>query len=243
MRMLQRVFPSFTLVMTNRSESPALPDYYRSTRQEVYGPHVRNQASAIAFDAVRALDARNDIYDYRCSDYLLPDISEEGGSDDDIELDSVIYSLKEEDFDFTYSPLRGFINGDTDALGWVLSVPCSYDWKRADACSDNDELRGPELAFACGIYIGDSDLVPSCPYPGKRKLPALCSSRNRIDPFKSSASESDNAKDLELSAWLEGEGTPGAKDPELGAFAWGAYIGDSDPATSCPHPGKRKSAN
>ncbi|KAF9014327.1 hypothetical protein BDQ17DRAFT_1342537 [Cyathus striatus] len=104
MRMLQRVFPSFTLVVTNRSESPVLPDYYRSTRQEVYGPHVRNQAPAITLDAVRTLDACNDIYDYRCSDYLLPDISEEGGGDDDIELDSVIYSLKEEDFDFTYSP-------------------------------------------------------------------------------------------------------------------------------------------
>ncbi|KAF9014324.1 hypothetical protein BDQ17DRAFT_1404633 [Cyathus striatus] len=117
MGMLQRVFPSFTLVMTNRSESPALPDYYRSTRQEVYGPHARNQASAV-FDAMRTLDARNDIYDYRCSDYLLPDISEEGGSDDDVELDSVTYSLKEEDFDFAYSPPARYIDGDIGALGY-----------------------------------------------------------------------------------------------------------------------------
>ncbi|KAF9014336.1 hypothetical protein BDQ17DRAFT_1404643 [Cyathus striatus] len=52
----------------------------------------------------RTLDARNDIYDYQCNDHLFHDILEERGSDDDVELDSVIYSLKEEDFDLTYSP-------------------------------------------------------------------------------------------------------------------------------------------
>ncbi|KAF9014332.1 hypothetical protein BDQ17DRAFT_1342584 [Cyathus striatus] len=97
-----RVFPSFTLVMANRSESPALPDYYRSTRQEVYGPHARNQACAIAFNAMRTLGLRDSIYEYQYSDYLLPDISEEGSSGEDVELDSVIYSLKEEDFNFTH---------------------------------------------------------------------------------------------------------------------------------------------
>jgi hypothetical protein len=39
-------FPSFTLALSSRRDSFTLPDYYRTTRLEMYGPYFRTPEPA-----------------------------------------------------------------------------------------------------------------------------------------------------------------------------------------------------
>lgn len=43
---LQHPLPSFSLVLSQGRDSPALPDYYRTTRHEKYGPYLRSSTAA-----------------------------------------------------------------------------------------------------------------------------------------------------------------------------------------------------
>ncbi|KAF8227036.1 hypothetical protein L208DRAFT_1406081 [Tricholoma matsutake] len=69
----RRTLPLFTVSNPSRRESFTLPDYYRSTRIEQYGPYYRSSESAR--DLIKTIDLRGqESSDSICA---LPDIPEE----------------------------------------------------------------------------------------------------------------------------------------------------------------------
>ncbi|KAF9462757.1 hypothetical protein BDZ94DRAFT_1260701 [Collybia nuda] len=76
--MPRRTLPSFSLAVSSRRDSFTLPDYYRRTRVETYGPYYRQSAP----DLMKTIDLRGrESIEYDQS-FLLPDIFE----DEEIEI-------------------------------------------------------------------------------------------------------------------------------------------------------------
>ncbi|KAF8231072.1 hypothetical protein L208DRAFT_1378281 [Tricholoma matsutake] len=79
----RRTLSFFTVSDSSRRESFTLPDYYRSTRIEQYGPRYRSSESAQ--DLMKTIDLRErESLDSICA---LPDIPEE----DELEFDNVMF--------------------------------------------------------------------------------------------------------------------------------------------------------